>query len=169
VRAALAVASVLGVGLAPVAPGTAGAAFAAAIFVLLSLLPGGLAAPLLGLLCVSGFAAGTWAAGVLAAETGQEDDGRIVMDEFVGQLVTLAPLLALPAWRPAPDVAGLAPVVTGFVAFRVLDIWKPGPVGWAERRFSGGLGVMLDDLVAGVIGALALGAGMLALAGSAPA
>jgi phosphatidylglycerophosphatase A len=42
-----------------------------------------------------------------------------------------------------------------------LDIWKPGPVRWAERRFSGGLGVMLDDLVAGALGALALGAGLL--------
>ncbi|MDH3685195.1 MAG: phosphatidylglycerophosphatase A, partial [Myxococcales bacterium] len=50
-------------------------------------------------------------------------------------------------------------VVTGFVLFRVFDIWKPGPVRWAERRFPGGLGVMLDDIVAGV-----LGAGVLALA-----
>jgi phosphatidylglycerophosphatase A len=53
--------------------------------------------------------------------------------------------------------------VTGFVTFRVLDIWKPGPVRWAERRFGGGLGVMLDDLVAGALGALAVGAGWLSL------
>jgi phosphatidylglycerophosphatase A len=163
------VASVAGIGLAPRAPGTAGAAFAAAIFVLLSLLPRGLGAAALGLLCAAGFAAGVWAAKVLEAATGREDDGRIVLDEFVGQLVTLAPLLALPGWRLGADAAGLVPVVTGFVAFRVLDIWKPGPVGWAERRFSGGLGVMLDDLVAGALGALALGAGMLLLAGTAPA
>jgi phosphatidylglycerophosphatase A len=163
------VASVAGIGLTPRAPGTAGAAFAVAIFVLLSLLPRGLGAAVLGLLCAAGFAAGVWAAGVLGAATGRKDDGRIVMDEFVGQLVTLAPLLALPAWRLGADAAGLLPVVTGFVAFRVLDIWKPGPVGWAERRFSGGLGVMLDDLLAGLIGALALGAGMLAFAGGARA
>ena len=165
-------ASVAGIGLAPGAPGTAGAAFATAIFVLLSLLPRGLGATALGLLCATGFAAGVWAAEVLETATGREDDGRIVVDEFVGQLVTLAPLLALPGWRLGADAAGLVPVVTGFVAFRVLDIWKPGPVGWAERRFSGGLGVMLDDLVAGTLGALALGAGMLALAalaGGAPA
>jgi phosphatidylglycerophosphatase A len=159
------VASVAGIGLTPLAPGTAGSAFAVAIFVLLSLLPRGLGAAVLGLLCAGGFAAGVWAAGVLEAATGRKDDGRIVVDEFVGQLVTLAPLLALPGWRLGADAAGLLPVVTGFVAFRLLDIWKPGPVGWAERRFSGGLGVMLDDLLAGLIGALALGAGMLALAG----
>jgi phosphatidylglycerophosphatase A len=59
--------------------------------------------------------------------------------------------------------------VTGFVTFRVLDVWKPGPVGWAERRFGGGLGVMLDDLVAGALGALLLAAGLLAFGGGARA
>ena len=53
--------------------------------------------------------------------------------------------------------------MTGFVLFRVFDIWKPGPVGWAERRFEGGLGVMLDDVVAGALGAAVLGAALLAL------
>jgi phosphatidylglycerophosphatase A len=165
-RLAFGVATAAGVGLVPLAPGTAGAAFAAAIFVLLSLLPRDLAAAALGLACAGGFAVGVWAAGVLEAATGRKDDGRIVMDEVVGQLVTLAPLLALPGWRPGLDAAGLVPVVTGFVAFRVLDIWKPGPIRWAERRFSGGLGVMLDDLVAGAIGALVLGAGLFALGGA---
>ncbi len=85
---------------------------------------------------------------------GRADDGRIVIDEVVGQLLALAPLLALPLvertnWRA---------LVTGFVAFRVLDIWKPGPVRWAERRFSGGTGVMMDDVVAGALAALALAA-----------
>jgi phosphatidylglycerophosphatase A len=47
--------------------------------------------------------------------------------------------------------------VTGFVLFRCLDIWKPGPIRWAERRFSGGLGVMMDDLVAGILAAALLG------------
>jgi phosphatidylglycerophosphatase A len=157
------VASVAGLGLAPVAPGTAGAAFAAAIFVLLSLLPGASAGLGLALVCGGTFGAGVWAAGAVEAASGREDDGRIVIDEVVGQLVTLAPLLALPGWRFGWDAAGLLPVVTGFVTFRVLDIWKPGPVRWAERRFGGGLGVMLDDLVAGALGALAVGAGWLSL------
>lgn len=159
-RLAFGVASVAGIGLAPRAPGTAGAAFATAIFVLLSLLPRGLGGALLGLLCAAGFAAGVWAAGVLAAETGREDDGRIVMDEFVGQLVTLSPLLGLPAWRAGADAAGLLPLVTGFVAFRVFDVWKPGPVRIADERVRGGFGVMLDDLAAGVLGAAALVAGL---------
>jgi phosphatidylglycerophosphatase A len=157
------VASVAGVGLAPAAPGTAGAAFAAAIFVLFSLLPAGVGAAGLALAGAGALAAGIWAAEVLETATGREDDGRIVIDEVVGQWLTLAPLLALPGWRFGLDAAGLVPLVTGFVAFRVLDIWKPGPVRWAERRFSGGLGVMLDDLVAGALGALLLGAGLLVL------
>jgi phosphatidylglycerophosphatase A len=155
------VASVAGVGRVPAAPGTAGAAFAAAIFVLLSLLPDGYGGAALAVAGAAAFGAGTWAAQALEAATGREDDGQIVIDELVGQWLTLAPLLWLPGWRFGLDAAGLAPVVTGFVAFRVLDIWKPGPVRWAERRFSGGLGVMLDDLVAGALGALALGAGLL--------
>jgi phosphatidylglycerophosphatase A len=48
--------------------------------------------------------------------------------------------------------------VTGFVTFRVLDIWKPGPVGWAERHFEGGAGVVADDVVAGALGALLMAA-----------
>lgn len=152
-----------GVGLAPGAPGTVGAAFAAAIFVLFSLLPAGVGAAGLALAGAGALAAGIWAAEVLETATGREDDGRIVIDEVVGQWLTLAPLLALPGWRFGLDAAGLVPLVTGFVAFRVLDIWKPGPVRWAERRFSGGLGVMLDDLVAGALGALLLGAGLLVL------
>ncbi len=47
-------------------------------------------------------------------------------------------------------------VVTGFVLFRLFDVWKPGAVRWAERRFEGGLGVMADDLVAGLYAALCL-------------
>ena len=47
-------------------------------------------------------------------------------------------------------------VVTGFVLFRLFDVWKPGAVRWAERRFKGGLGVMADDVVAGIYGAVCL-------------
>jgi phosphatidylglycerophosphatase A len=61
---------------------------------------------------------------------------------------------------PPRSAAGLAWVVTGFVLFRVFDVWKPGPVGWAERRFGGGLGVMMDDVMAGLLAAVLL-AGLL--------
>jgi phosphatidylglycerophosphatase A len=98
---------------------------------------------------------GLLALGVWAAERAEriygEDDGRIVIDEVLGQLLTLAPLLF---WGP-PSFFGL---VTGFVTFRLLDIWKPGPIGWAERHFEGGVGVVADDVVAGALGAVLMAA-----------
>jgi phosphatidylglycerophosphatase A len=107
-------------------------------------------------------AAGTWAAGEAERILGREDDGRIVVDEIAGQLLALAPLLAL----PPVSRTNLSALVTGFVAFRLFDIAKPGPVRWAERRFKGGIGVMADDLVAGVLAAcvvaLGIAAGVLA-------
>jgi phosphatidylglycerophosphatase A len=140
------------VGFAPVAPGTCGAALALPIFVLFSPLAPGLLAlswtALLGL--------GAWAADAAEGVLGP-DDGRIVIDEVAGQLLALAPLLAVGAAREAGWL------VTGFVLFRVFDVWKPGPVRWAERRFGGGIGVMLDDVVAGLLAAAVL-AGLLAAA-----
>jgi phosphatidylglycerophosphatase A len=109
-----------------------------------------------GLACAWGalMAVGTWAAGEAERAFGREDDGRIVVDEIAGQLLALAPLLAL----PAPSRTSLFAVVTGFVAFRGFDIAKPGPVRWAERRFRGGLGVMADDTVAGALAAAVVAA-----------
>jgi phosphatidylglycerophosphatase A len=76
-----------------------------------------------------------------------------VIDEVVGQLLTLAPLVAL-----APPSALRSPpwLFAGFLLFRLLDIWKPAPVAWAERSFTGGAGVMLDDVFAGILGGLIL-------------
>jgi phosphatidylglycerophosphatase A len=137
-----------------VAPGTAGAGVGVLVFVLLA--PMGL--PLFGLTVVA-----LWALGVLVSDHaevffGKHDDGRIVVDEVVGQLVALTPLVG-GLGREAISLtsgAGIVGLVTGFVAFRLFDIWKPGPVRWAERRFAGGAGVMADDVVAGVLGAAAL-------------
>ena len=147
-------------GLAPAAPGTAGSALAVAIFVLLSLLETRAAAIALGLGAAALFAAGVWAGGRVVAASGVEDDQRIVIDEVVGQLVTLAPLLAWPGWSLRGGAAAWLAVVTGFVAFRVFDVWKPGPVRYADERIRGGLGVMLDDLAAGALGAAVLVAGL---------
>jgi len=147
------------VGFLPFAPGTWGSLFAIPVFVLFSCFAssGGWA---FGLLCGSSlalFGIGTWASGRTERVLGQKDDGRIVIDEVVGQLLALAPLslsqnfaTSLLAW----DFSAIALLVTGFVAFRCFDITKPGPVGWAERRFQGGLGVMLDDALAGLMAAL---------------
>ena len=142
----VAVATGAGSGFAPFAPGTFGSAFAIVVFVLFSPVHPGL----LALSWAALLALGVWAADRAERIYG-EDDGRIVIDEVLGQLLTLAPLLV---WGGL----GWLSLVTGFVTFRVLDVWKPGPVGWAERRFEGGLGVVADDVVAGALGALLMAA-----------
>jgi phosphatidylglycerophosphatase A len=147
---AVAFATAGGVGFVPLAPGTCGAGLAIAIFVLFSpVAPGLLALTWLALVGL-----GAWAADAAEGVFGP-DDGRIVIDEVAGQLLALSPLLAAGAERRA------AWLVTGFVLFRVFDVWKPGPVRWAERRFGGGVGVMMDDVVAGLLAGAVL-AGLLA-------
>lgn len=130
------------------APGTFGSAAALPLFVLLSQM----SPPLYGLTWLTLVFLGIWAADTAERAFARKDDGRIVIDEVVGQLLTLAPLVVL-------EQAGSLPlVVTGFVAFRVFDVWKPGPARLAERRFAGGTGVVLDDVVAGAFGAAVVAA-----------
>jgi phosphatidylglycerophosphatase A len=136
------VATGAGSGHAPVAPGTFGSAVGLLLYPLLDAL-----GPWLYLLATLGLLSlGVWAAEEAERVYARKDDGRIVVDEVVGQLLTLAPLslLGVPS--------GFGWLVTGFVVFRCLDIWKPGPARWAERC-EGGAGVMLDDAVAGLLGA----------------
>lgn len=102
-------------------------------------------------------AVGIRAADVAERVYARSDDGRIVIDEIVGQLAALAPLVLLEGGERARSPGWL---VTAFVAFRLFDIWKPGPVGWAERRFSGGAGVVLDDLAAGLLAAATVAVAM---------
>jgi phosphatidylglycerophosphatase A len=89
--------------------------------------------------------AGLWSAGPVAAASGQADPGSIVIDEMAGQLAALA-TLPLDALHYA----------AAFVAFRAVDIWKPWPVSWADRKLKGGLGVMFDDVIAAVYAAIAI-------------
>lgn len=140
------VATGAGSGYAPVAPGT----FGSAVGVLLYLALAGLGPWLYGLTSVALLSLGVWAADEAERVFARKDDRRIVIDEVVGQLLTLAPLVLLGV------PAGFLWLVTGFVTFRGFDIWKPGPVGWAERRFEGGAGVMLDDVVAGLLSAVVM-------------
>lgn len=86
------------------------------------------------------FAAGMAICHHVGRRYGVHDDPGIVVDEWVGLWVAL---LAAPA---TPAAAAL-----GFLVFRVFDIAKPWPVGWADRRLSGALGVMIDDVLAGVL------------------
>jgi phosphatidylglycerophosphatase A len=89
--------------------------------------------------------AGWWASGAHSRLTGRDDPGEIVIDEVAGQWIALLP--ASLAW---PDIA------IAFLLFRATDIVKPWPASWADRTIHGGLGVMADDLIAGVYAALAL-------------
>lgn len=127
------IASGLGSGLAPGAPGTAGSALAVVIGAgLLSLSPWALPAAI-----VLATLAGLWA---IDAAEGTDDPGWVVIDEFAGQWLAMLPLATL-------SPPGL---LAAFVLFRLFDIAKPGPVGWAER-IPGAAGVMADDLVAGAL------------------
>jgi phosphatidylglycerophosphatase A len=142
---AVGIATAAGAGLLPIAPGTWASGFTVLFFLAVAWLP----VPVYALLVAALLGVGIWAADVAERAFASQDDGRIVIDEVVGQLLALAPLLALPGG--VLNARGLGLVVTGFVAFRVLDVLKPPPIRWAERSFAGGLGVMLDDVVAGLM------------------
>lgn len=102
-------------------------------------------------------ALGIWAADVAERAFGRKDDGRIVIDEVAGQLLTLLPLV------PAGRARSVGWLVTGFVAFRVLDVWKPGPVRWLQDHVRGGAGVVLDDVLAGALGSVGIAVALAAL------
>ncbi len=133
-----------GAGFSPVAPGTV--ASLAAVLVAVPLL---LVSPWL----VAAAAVLATAAGLLALRhvRVEGDPGWVVIDEFAGQWFALAALS-----HPSP--VGL---LLAFALFRLLDITKPGPVGWADRRH-GVFGIMMDDVIAGVLVGAALGAARLA-------
>ena len=130
-----------GAGLAPVAPGTFGTLVALPLWWLLQPLP---LVAYLGLVVVLA-AVGVWLCDGAASRLGVHDHPAIVWDEIVGYLVTM---VAAPA--------GWLPMLLGFVLFRAFDIVKPWPIRWFDRKVHGGLGIMLDDLVAGLFAALVL-------------
>jgi phosphatidylglycerophosphatase A len=92
------------------------------------------------------FAIGVWACDVSGRILGVADHRSIVWDEFVGQWIALLPALLAPWWA----------VLSGFLLFRLFDVWKPWPIGWFDRRVKGGFGVMLDDVIAGIFAAIVL-------------
>ena len=119
-----------GAGLVPKAPGTVGALVGIPIGLALAAAGPGVA---LVLVVLAGLV-GIWACGATARAAGVHDHQAIVFDE------TWA-MAAVIAFAPA----GLAAVLVGFVAFRLFDIAKPWPIGWADGHVDGGLGIMLDD------------------------
>ena len=140
------VATGAGSGYSPIASGTAGAAVGVLLYWPLA----ALSLALYATTVAGAIAVAIWSADVMTRVWATEDDGRIVADEIAGQLVTLIPLVALGNPR------ALGWVVTGFVLFRVYDVWKPGPVRWLEENLPGGAGVVMDDVLAGVFAAATL-------------
>lgn len=125
-----------GAGLLPKGPGTWGSA--AALPFAWALAAAGGPRLLLAAAAVC-FAVGWWASAVYVRRTGAEDPGEVVIDEVAGQWLTLAA-------APLDPLSYLA----GFALFRLFDIWKPWPVRVADRRLGGGLGIMVDDVLAGL-------------------
>lgn len=123
-----------GSGAAPFAPGTFGTLAAVPLYLLLAMLP--LTYYMLALVVSLGV--GIYLCDKTASDIGVHDHGGIVWDEFVGFWVTM--LVAPSGW---------VWIVLGFILFRFFDIVKPFPIGWLDKRIGGGLGIMVDDVVAG--------------------
>ena len=138
-----------GAGLAPVAPGTFGTLVGIPFFFALAWLPIELYLAAVGVL----FVFGCWVCGASARLLQVHDYPGFVFDEIVGFLiacVALMPGLGGPDWHPA---LGL---LAAFLLFRVFDILKPWPISVLDRHVHGGLGIMLDDAVAGIAAAAVL-------------
>lgn len=130
-----------GSGLAPVAPGTFGTLVALPIYFFLSSF-----SLIFYLLCLLVFfLIGCWTAGKTSSTLGVHDHSGIVIDEIVGYLITM---ILVPFNWPW--------VIMGFLLFRLFDIWKPWPISIIDQSVHGGLGIMLDDVVAGLYGLLSL-------------
>ncbi len=108
---------------------------------------------------VLAYGLGLWATGVETAGKADHDPSEIVIDEVAGQWVALLPVVFGAAMRDADLLALWPGWVAAFLLFRLFDITKWGPVGWADRKH-GPTGVMLDDVIAGVFAAI----GVVALA-----
>jgi len=124
-----------GVGYSPFAPGTAGTLLTIPIYLFLSSIP----SPLYELTLVTFFFLSCWIAEKAETYFGKRDDARIVMDEMMGFLITML-------WVPKTALF----VISGFFLFRFFDILKPFPIRRMEKRWRGGYGVVLDDVLAGI-------------------
>jgi phosphatidylglycerophosphatase A len=127
----------LGTGASPYAPGTVGTLLGIPLVYLLSQWPLWVYLLITAVLTVIGI----WACDKTSKDIGVHDHGGIVIDEVAGYLVTM---IAVPVnvWT----------LIAAFFIFRIFDIIKPWPIGWLDKHVQGGVGIMVDDLLAGVYG-----------------
>lgn len=142
-------ATLFGVGHFPKAPGTAGS--------LVALILGSVLIHYINWQVFLGIIMALFVVGIIAANAhqkrhGEHDSPKVVIDELVGMWVVLFPLEAFGSQLGDFRYDGVA----AFILFRIFDIWKPWPVSWADKEIKGGLGVMLDDVIAGVMAAFVL-------------
>ena len=124
-----------GSGLLPKAPGTFGTLAAIPLYLLLA--PSSVNIYLVSVIVMS--IAGIYICGQAAKDAGVHDHGAIVWDEIVGFLITMF-MIPL-SWKS---------VIVGFILFRIFDIFKPWPISFIDKNVHGGLGIMLDDIIAGL-------------------
>ena len=125
----------LGTGASPYAPGTMGTLLGVPIVWLLA----GWPLWVYLLVTVILILAGTWVCEKTARDIGVHDHSGIVIDEVAGYLVTM---IAVPV--------NIWTLLAGFVLFRLFDVAKPWPIHWLDKKVKGGLGIMIDDVIAGV-------------------
>jgi phosphatidylglycerophosphatase A len=125
-----------GSGLSPWAPGTAGTLVAVPLFLLVA----DLSLPLYSAFIVLTALLGIWFCDAASRELAAHDHPGIVWDEFVGYWITMWALPATWTW-----------IIAGFVVFRIFDILKPWPIGPLDKKVKGGFGIMIDDIVAGIL------------------
>lgn len=142
-RLAIALATFFGCGFFPKGPGTVGSLAGIAIAAMLHVAGAGRLTLLI--IAIVMFPIACWASTVTARALGRKDPGQVVIDEVLGQWVTL---LGAAAWTWKTYLAA-------FLLFRLFDIWKPQPVRQAES-LPEGVGIVADDIVAGIYGALIL-------------
>ena len=142
-RPAVLLATGFGIGWTPLAPATAASlAVALLLFALSALVPAALAPLPLGIAIVALIPAAIWSSGVAERELGH-DAHPIIVDELVGMLVSVCGIARLNAPNPALLLA------IAFVLFRFFDIVKPFPIRQSQR-LPGGVGIVVDDLLAGI-------------------
>lgn len=104
---------------------------------------------------------GSWICGRTSELMGGHDNPHIVWDEWAGMWLTLLPLSYMGIadgnfWQNIAQSFSVVAIIIAFILFRFFDIIKPPPIGWADKKVAGGLGIMLDDIIAGIMAAAVL-------------